>query len=82
MTNYNKSHSMLIQAAAIRGFKDRTLWGGYGAIRQLIWVQNLCPSCWTQKKSTKVKHTLCPLNLVNKHIQDNKLRENIGFSSR
>jgi hypothetical protein len=25
MTNYNESHSMLIQAAAIRRFKDRTL---------------------------------------------------------
>lgn len=35
------------------------------AILQLIWVQNLCTSCWTQKKSTKVEHTLCPLNLVN-----------------
>jgi hypothetical protein len=53
-----------------------------GAVQQLIWVQNLCTSCWTQKKSTKVEHTLCPLNLVNNIVQDNKLRENIGFSSR
>ncbi len=30
MTNYNESHSMFIQGAAIRWFKDRTLWGGYG----------------------------------------------------